>query len=99
MRIFDRVPQVSILRPGKPIQSHLILHNRRERIRFEACAADQCAVDLFFADQRGCVVRLDAAAVENADVRRDLRTKQLGYFRANDLVRVNRNLRRGGFAG
>ena len=47
----------------------------------------------------GGIVRLDAAAVEDAHLRCDVGAEQLGNFRADDLVCFDSHLRRGGFAG
>ncbi len=44
----------------------LVLHDGGEGVGLEAGAADQCAVDLFLAAERGSVVGLHAATVENA---------------------------------
>jgi aldose 1-epimerase len=72
----------------------LVLHDGRKRIRLQARAAYQRAVNLFLTDQRRRIVRLDAAAVENAHGSGDIGSQQLGHFGANDLVRVDGNLRR-----
>ena len=44
----------------------LVLDDSGEGVGFEACAADECAVDLDFVEECGGILRLDAAAVENA---------------------------------
>ena len=62
-------------------------------------AADQGAVDFFLADESGCVVRLDAAAVEDAHGAGHACAEQLRYFGANDAVRVDGDLGSRGFAG
>src|SRR5208337_4163184 len=72
----------------------LILDDDRKRIRLQACAAYQGPVDLFLSNQRGRVVGLHAAAVENAHGRGYIGSQQLGHFGADDLVRVDGNLRR-----
>src|ERR1700761_832761 len=77
----------------------LVLDDRREGIGLQAGAADQCAINLLLAQQSGCVVGLDAAAVENAYLLRNACSQQLRDFGADDFVGIGCHLGRGSFAG
>src|SRR5262249_12833959 len=77
----------------------LPLHDRRERLGIETGAAHQRAVDLSLRHQVLGVLGLDAAAIENAHLRRHLDAESLGGLSADDTVRVCSKFRRGRLAG
>src|SRR5438128_12209179 len=53
------------LRTAKRLQLLRALDNLREAARIEACAADECAVDIWLRHERPGIVRLHTAAVLN----------------------------------
>src|ERR1700690_2515702 len=80
-------------------ESILILHDGRERLRVERSAAYECAVNLFFRHQRMCVLRLDGAAIEDAQFIGEFLAEGFGRFGSYAGMCVGGDLRGSGLSG
>src|SRR5579872_4277715 len=82
----------------RSMRSRWKIYDFCERDRVEARAAHQHAVDLGLRHERLGVVRFDASAVQNADVRGRVLAKAGAHLTANHGVRLSRHLWRSGLA-
>jgi len=81
------------------VRQLLVFDDGGEGVWLEAGTADECAVDLFFAEQGCGVLGLDAAAVEDAGGFGQVGVEDVGQFCADDHVGFDGHLWSGGFAG
>src|SRR5271166_301005 len=93
------VPTFSPKEGVKGAAPESVLHDLGEVLRVEAGAADQCAVNLLLRHQSGGVVRLYAAAVENAQPRSKIVAEGFGRFVTNDGMSVGGHRRSCSLAG
>ena len=95
----DRALKMALDSPLAVLRLASVLHNLRKRRRIQAGAADQRAVDFLLPHQRRRIFRFHTAAVQNAQILRELVAKALLRLVPNDRMRVNRHLRSRGLAG
>ncbi len=70
-----------------------------ERFRIETGAANEHSVDFVFGHEAGDVIRLDAAAIDDAQLPCGISSEAFFGFAADELMRVGSDLRRRSLTG